>query len=189
MGQLFELIADKAIEKLGAYYTECHICEKSDCDLYQYQGEWHMENEEIDDDIYAVCYNCILTKNLTHICDFEYIKTIEEYLTTTNLTIEEQELRKKSLIDKYQKTPNIPTFIQYEDRPLCCNDITEFIGHPTNTEELYKMTENVIYWEKQIKEKSKFYDFRKYGNPESFSDIASFKCKQCEKEYFTFQFT
>jgi len=189
MGQPFELIADNALEKLGEHYNECHICEKSDCDLYQYQGQWQKESGEIDDDIYAICSNCILTKNLAHICDFEYIEIIEEYLAKTNLTAEERELRKKSLTSKYQKTPNIPTFMQYEDRPLCCNDITEFIGHPTNKEELYRMTENVLYWEKQIKEKSEFYDFRKYGNPESYSDVASFKCKHCENKYFTFQFT
>jgi len=43
--------------------------------------------------------------------------------------------------------------------------------------------------ERQTKEKSKLYDFRKLGNPESFNDVASFKCKHCEKAYFTFQFT
>jgi len=93
------------------------------------------------------------------------------------------------LTEKYQKTPDIPTFLHYEDRPLCCNDITEFIGHPTDKNELYEMTENVIYWQRQTKEKSKLYDFRKLGNPESFNDVASFKCRHCEKVYFTFQFT
>jgi Uncharacterised protein family (UPF0167) len=148
-----------------------------------------LENGEIDDDIYAVCADCILTKKLSHIDDFEYIKTIENYFTSSNLTFDKQQVRKNLLIEKYQKTPNVPTFMQYEDRPLCCNDITEFVGHPTDKDELYKMTENVIYWGKKIKEKSELYDFRKYGNPESFNDVASFRCRQCNKQYFTFQFT
>ncbi len=189
MGQLFELIADNALKKLDDYYDECHVCNKTNTDLYQYQGKVQLENGEIDDDIYAVCADCILTKNLNHICDFEYIRTIENYFATTGLTIEEQQLRKRLLIGKYQKTPDIPIFMQYEDRPLCCNDITEFVGHPIDKNELYKMTENVIYWEKQIKEKSKSYDFRKFGDPESFRDVASFKCSHCDKQYFTFQFT
>jgi uncharacterized protein CbrC (UPF0167 family) len=189
MGQLFELIADYALKKLDDYYNECHVCNRTNLDLYQYQGKWKREDGQIDDDIYAVCADCIHTKDLSHGCDSEYIKTIEKYLITSSLTIDEQELKKNELIEKYQKTPDVPTFLQYEDRPLCCSDITEFIGHPTDKEELYKMTENVIYWEKQIKEKSKSYDFRKFGNPESFNDVASFKCKHCGKQYFTFQFT
>jgi Uncharacterised protein family (UPF0167) len=189
MGQLFELIADNALEKLDNYYNECHVCNETNIYLYKYQGELQLENGEIDDDIYAVCADCIFTKKLSHSYDFEYIKTIENYFTSSNLAFDERQARKNLLIEKYQKTPNIPTFMQYEDRPLCCNDITEFVGHPTDKDELYKMTENVIYWEKKIKEKSELYDFRKYGNPESFNDVASFRCRQCNKQYFTFQFT
>lgn len=189
MGKTFELITDNALKTLDSYYDECHVCNEIEIDLYKYQGILELENGEIYDDIEAVCLNCILTKKLKHSCDFEYIKTIENYFTTSNLTVDEQQIIKGLLIEKYQRTPNIPTFMQYEDRPLCCNDITEFVGHPTDKEELYKMTEYTIYWEKQIKEKSELYDFRKYGNPESLNDVASFKCTHCDKQYFTFQFT
>ena len=189
MGQIFELIADNALKKLDSYYDECHVCNKTNVDLYEYQGKLLLENGEIDDDIYAVCTDCILTEKLTHTCDFEYIEIIDNYLSAKNLTQDEVKSIRTLLLKKYQKTPNIPVFMQYEDRPLCCNDITEFVGHPNNEQELYEMTENVIYWEKKIKEKSSLYDFRKVGNPESFRDVASFKCSHCDEKYFTFQFT
>ncbi len=187
MGNLFELIADTAIEKLDSYYHSCHVCNKSNLDLFRYQGRHHLDNGEIDDDIYAVCAECILTKDLRHSCAFEYIKTIESYFENSSLPSEEQQSFKRSLIEKYQKTPDIPIFVQYTDRPLCCNDITEFVGHPTDKDGLRKMTENVIYWEKQVKEKSALYDFRKFL-PESFKDVAAFRCRHCEKQFFTFQF-
>lgn len=189
MGQIFELIADNALNTLDSYNNECHVCNKTDINLYEYQGKLLPENGEIDDDIYAVCTDCILTKKLTHTCDFEYIATIDKYLAAKNLAQNELKSIRTLLIKKYQETPNIPRFIQYEDRPLCCNNITEFVGHPNNEKDLYEMNENVIYWEKKIKEKSSLYDFRKLGNPESFRDVALFKCSQCDEKYFTFQFT
>lgn len=64
MGQIFELIADNALKKLDSYYNECHVCNKADIDLYDYQGKLLLENGEIDNDIYAVCTDCILTKKL-----------------------------------------------------------------------------------------------------------------------------
>ena len=75
MGQIFELIADSALKKLDDYYVECHVCDKTDIDLFEYKGELQLENGEINDDIYAVCADCILNKNLSHSCDFVYIKT------------------------------------------------------------------------------------------------------------------
>ncbi len=189
MGKLFELIADHALKKLDEDDDECHVCGKTHIDLYPYQGKLTFENGKVDDDIYAACAGCLLTKALSHNCDFEYIKTIDKYLATSNLNTEQQQIRKIQLIEKYQKTPDIPLFMQYQDRPLCCNDITEFSGHPVNKEELYKMTENTIYWEKEIKEKSELYDFRKVGNPESLNDVSSFKCLHCNRQFFTFQFT
>jgi len=39
MGQLFELIADNALEILDDYYDECHVCNKTGIDLYKYQGK------------------------------------------------------------------------------------------------------------------------------------------------------
>ena len=78
-------------------------------------------------------------------------------------------------------------FTQYEDRPLCCNDITEFIGYPENEDELIDITKKNIYWEKQVKEKTGLLNFKKYGFP-YLKDIATFKCKHCTKKYFTFQF-
>ncbi|MDR2918057.1 MAG: CbrC family protein [Tannerella sp.] len=192
MGKVFELISDNALKKLDDYYTECHVCEREDVDLYTYQGTVYDENgNALDDswDSYAVCADCILAGRVTHICDFEYIKTIDHYLEMSNLTIEKKSLTRERLINKYQRTPDIPIFMQHEDRPLCCNDITEFIGHPKNDEELFAISEQNNYWEQGIKPKRESADFRKWGRPESYRDVATFQCRHCRKKYFTFQFT
>ena len=189
MGKIFELIADSALEILDSCYDECHVCNRTDIDLYAYQGKLHLENGEVDDDIYAACASCIAQGNLTHSCDFAYLEIIDRYLGLKNLDEEAYVQNKNMLAEKYQKTPDIPIFMQYEDRPLCCNDIAEFTGYPKDAEECYDLTEKALYWEKQVTVKSEFYNFRKYGSPEGKRDIAFFCCKHCQTRYFTFQFT
>jgi len=189
MGQIFELIADSALTPLDDYYTECHVCDSTGIGLYAYQGRHYLADGTVDDDIYAVCASCILTEKLAHSCDFEYIKTIDQYISRQELSDSQKSALSIALIAKYQHTPGIPLFMQYEDRPLCCNDITEFTGHPTDREMLYHKTENSIYWEKMIRAKPAIYNFRNSGSPENFRDVALFKCRHCKEQYFTFQFT
>lgn len=189
MGKLFELIHDHALEKLDEYYTECHVCEQANRDLYPYQGQVTLENGEIDDEIYAACYECIQSRPMAHTCSFLYKETIEKYIDSLSLPTNQKTELKATLIEKYNRTPNIPMFMQRPDQPLCCENITEFIGYPENNNELYEASENFIYWEEGIKEKSEYYDFRTYGSPESLREIAIFQCPHCEKKYFTFQFT
>ena len=192
MGKIFELISDITLEKSGEYYTECHVCDRKDTDLYAYQGTVYDENgNALDDsyDSYAVCADCILAGRVTHTCDFVYIKTIDRYLESSGLATEKKPLMRTCLIDKYQRTPDIPIFMQYEDRPLCCNDITEFIGYPVNDKEFSEISEQYTYWEKEVKSEYEGYDFRKYGSPESYRNVAVFKCRCCGKFYYTFQST
>ena len=185
MGKLFDLIADKALAKLDDYYTECHVCDKAGIDLYHYDGKVHNANGETED-VYAVCAECIKTAALTHTAGFEYLKTIDHYLVNIG---ESKEQLRNELVQKYQHTPDIPIFMQYEDRPLCCNAITEFSGHPHDKEELYKISDMYIYWEKGIKKTPAIYNFRQYGEPESYRDIATFNCTTCGSNYFVFQFS
>lgn len=189
MGKLFESISDDAIEKEDEYYTECHICEKTGVDLYPYQGQAILENGDIREDIDVACHECLQTKQLTHTCSFLYEETIEKYLESRNPTeIRKAEL-KEIILRKYNQTPDIPMFMQRPDVPLCCEDMTEFIGYPRNDAELYEASEKFIYWQEGIAEKGEYYDFKTYGSPESLREIATFRCLHCEKRYFTFQFT
>lgn len=185
MGKLFELIADEALEVLDDYYIECHVCDRTDVDLYPYQGK-----REDGEDIYAACSDCILAGNLRHIGDYWYIETVRRYLKQLNLNEKEQEEMATQLMGKYNKTPGIPMFMQDDDRPLCCNDITKFIGYPTDFESLCEIYDNGIYWEGEVKNNEKEnYNFRIYGEPESLTEVASHQCQHCGTKYFTFQFT
>lgn len=189
MGKIFEFIADHALEKTDEYYTECHVCGKSDVDLYPYQGQVALENGEVDDDIYAVCCNCLQSKPMAHTCSFQYKETIEKYVRSLNLPDPQAAELKIILIEQYNHTPNISFFMQKPDIPLCCESLTEFTGYPQNDEELYSISENYRYWEEEIKEKSEYYDFKTYGSPESLREIAAFRCLHCGEKYFTFQFS
>ena len=203
MGKLFELISDKALENalkqekslnkaLGySDLTECDVCGKFVADTFPYNGTQYDDDGNALDSDYDpsnACADCILAGKVTHICDWKYIETIGNYLDTQNLSAEEKEIKTERLIEKYQRTPDIPIFMQYHDIPLCCGDITEFIGHPESNEELYEISD-YNYWEKGLKSKSEYENFRKYGKPESYIDVAAFQCSHCGKKYFTFQFT
>ncbi|CAL2091316.1 hypothetical protein [Tenacibaculum sp. 190524A02b] len=189
MGKLFELISDNSVESLDEYYKECQVCGNSDTDLYEYQGILDRGSLEEEEEVYAACCSCIKTKPLSHICDYEYIETIDLFLNTLELDDSDRNNLKVNLIKKYNQTPDIPMFMQKTDIPLCCRDITEFIGYPKSENELIEISENYIYWEEEVKKKSEFYDFKEYGVPESLNEVASFKCKHCNKKYFTFQFS
>ncbi|MEJ5105036.1 hypothetical protein [Chryseobacterium sp. MYb328] len=189
MGKLFELISDDALEKLDEYYTECHVCEKTNVDLYPYQGQVTLENGEIDDDIYAACHECLHSKLMVHTCSFLYKETIEKYLLSLNCPSNYTAELKEVLIKKYNRTPDIPIFMQKPDMPLCCENITEFTGYPQNNDDLYNISEKYRYWEEGVKEKSKYYDFKTYGSPENLREIAAFQCLHCGEKYFTFQFS
>lgn len=190
MGQIFELIADEALEKLDAYYDECHIFGATDVDLYSYQGVLTLDDGTTDDDIYAACATCIGSKKLRHTGENEYTDTIKKYVNTLDQLTEEIKLiLVEELISKNRRTPDVPIFLQGVDRPLCCNDIAEFMGYPSDKGELYKISEQDVYWDKEPKMKTRQLNFRIYGCPESLREVAGFTCKHCGKRYFTFQFT
>ncbi len=190
MGQIFELIADQALEKLDAYYDECHICGARGVDLYSYQGVLTMDEGTTDDDIYVACEKCIRSKQLRHAGEADYNSTIEKYVASLSQIEEKGKLLLvEELIKKNRRTPDIPIFMQRVDRPMCCSDITEFKGYPPNEEELYKTGDQDQYWEEGLKEKSSGYNFRLQGNSESLREVARFTCRHCGKRYFTFQFT
>ncbi|MBZ4187258.1 hypothetical protein [Niabella beijingensis] len=189
MGQIFEFIADAALEVLDDYYTECHVCNSTGVDLYTYQGKLMLEDGTVDDDIYAVCADCIKTQPLIPSGEWAYSQTIRDYLTAQQTTPQAYDALLQKLLKQYRQTPQLPLFLQYDDRPLCCNTLTEFTGYPADEKELFHITENNTYWEKQVAEKSEYMDFRKYGLPEGERDIAAFRCPACNKAYFTFQFT
>jgi uncharacterized protein CbrC (UPF0167 family) len=185
MGKVFVYIADHALEAIEGNNHSCHVCNRTDVDIYPYFAELHREDGSVDDDISEVCETCIKTQNLSK--GEAYLDIIDAYLLT--LPALERDTRRQQLMEAYRRTPNLPMFMQYEDRPLCCADLTEFIGYPKNNTELYAAMEKSIYWEKKVTQKPADYDFRKYGNPESLEDVARFRCLHCGLEYVTFQFT
>lgn len=190
MGQIFELIADQALEKLDEYYDECHVCGATDADLYSYQGVLTLNDGTIDDDIYAACEKCIRSKQLKHAGEADYNSTIKKYIESLGqLEGNEKSQLLEKLIQKNRRTPDIPVFLQRVDRPMCCSDITEFKGYPSNEEELYRTGEQDQYWEEGPKEQEWGNHFRTQRNPESLREVARFTCRHCGRRYFTFQFT
>jgi hypothetical protein len=76
--------------------------------------------------------------------------------------------------------------MQGTDWPLCCGRLTEYVGSPLNLEELIRVQADVVSWDSGP-ESSMSYDARNDGPPESFEEVAVFRCLVCEEQYWTFQ--
>lgn len=117
MGKMFELTADDFLEKLEGY-EDCQVYDKKGLDLYSYHGSVELEDGSGENGVFAVCRDCILTKKLSHITAAHYIETIDHYIGSRNLDLVEQQQIIERLFEKYQRTPDIPLFMQRTDMPL-----------------------------------------------------------------------
>jgi len=196
MGMTFDLISDKALkqflkdaEKSHSTFA-CHICKK-DVLTYPYAGILRLEDGSSDDDISEVCESCIKEETLTRNYSADYIKKISNYIDSLNLDKSETELLNKNLIEKYNRTPKIPLFMQFEDRPLCCKGITEFTGYPKNYRELGLMIRQSYYWYEEVAPHPISEKEIQNEDGENSSDIlidfSKFECSKCKSKYYTFQ--
>lgn len=190
MGKIFKLIADDALETMNKDYDECHVCGQLQVDLYPYQGSVKSK-DETKEDIDIVCRDCIITKDLNRIEDWVFIPKIKVYVENLDLTENEKSDLTKRLCELYQRTPDIPMFMQQTDIPFCCADITEFIGTPNKVNELLDI-DTCIYWKNKPDTDISWTDIKSLDikNPNvnnALMDINVFKCSHCDNNYFTYQ--
>jgi uncharacterized protein CbrC (UPF0167 family) len=175
MGNIFKLIANAAlIPEDAEYFKECHVCGKKGVPLYSYQG--HLVDEP-DEDVYAVCKDCILDGKVEYIDDSDTDKTINQFCT-------EPEVEKELL----RKTPRIPLFLQYNDWPIHCGELCEFTGVPKTKEESIDIGKTYTMWDKG---ETTFQEM--YGDetlqPSTLNEVSTFMCRKCGKKLFTWQMT
>jgi hypothetical protein len=177
MGTIFRLIADEALEPADpGYYTECQVCGRPRIPVYPCQGYLARQDGTADQsyDLYVACEDCLKQGRVVHIDEYRTDPLIDQFA-------QDPEAEKRFL----RATPRIPLQFHGTDWPVCCGTLTEFAGSPTSLEELVRVQSVGTSWDLGPADLN--YDARRDGPPESWRDVAVFRCIACGRQYWTFQ--
>ena len=174
----FDLIADFAleVEDEQTYHRICHYCESENVDVYFAPGYLILDSGKPEDvefsDRQVACKSCLKGGRVMHVGEFQSDPMIEALCTNP--------VQEKRLL---RSTPRIPHLMDSTDWPICCGRLTQYVGRPKTRSELLRITDSCIHWDNgKVSDYKR--DFRHQGNPESFSEISRFSCRECEKCYW-----
>jgi hypothetical protein len=189
MGTVFRHIADEVLRPKKGYRRTCQVCARTGVDVYPASGNIALPDGSEGADCAVACAECLLGGRVEPTCAFQVDEVIRSYLDRqfkdhTGLF---RLRRAAELAAAYRQTPDIPLFLQNNDWPLCCGDLTEFFGSPRNKRELIRLSRTAVYWKKKVREND--VDFADTGPPESYDEVSMFRCPSCAKVYWTWQFT
>jgi uncharacterized protein CbrC (UPF0167 family) len=190
MGRVFRYIADAALKPLTGHGRTCQVCDARGVDVYNAHGNILLPGGKEGEDCYAACAACLRAGRVIHIGESETDRSIRAYVRKylRDGSAAKRKRLEDTLRDALRRTPRIPLFVQGDDWPLCCGDLTEFTGSPRGLRALIRLSKSAVYWEKRPLEDHD-YDFEEDGPPEDWSDVSAFRCLHCDKQYWVFQFT
>lgn len=183
MGTTFRHMADGALAPCGGH--KCHHCERTDVPIYTYHGRIlnpalakDVDLARRDPDVDELCADCILGGNVCkdNVTVKEILRTIESFAAD-----------KQRVIEEYHRMPHLP-FFQGEVWPMCCGDLTEYIGdHPSSG------TSYGDYqpWQPMdtLVARFKLEDFYPLEKLPVMYTMALFRCLHCPKRYWVFQYS
>jgi hypothetical protein len=190
MGTVFRYIADKALKPLTGLRRTCQVCDRRSVDVYWAVGHIVLPGGAEGEECAAACTDCLRGGRVAHISEWATDATIRAYARRhlRGRPADERQRLEATLRDALRRTPMAPMFLQADDWPMCCGDLTEFTGSPRNLRALIQLTESAVYWEKRAWRNHDI-DFEEDGPPESWTDVSEFRCLHCPKRYWVFQFT
>jgi hypothetical protein len=180
MGTRFELIADSALEYLDDYYKKCQVCGAQAVPLFECQGSVISDVGTSDPpkDVYAVCEACVKQGRVARTCEFQTDAVIEKFATDP-----------KAAKELLRRTPPIPVMLQHQDWPICCGQLTEFMGVPDSYEESISIPDDYQFWEAGFRDWKEDWGDDFTLEPESLDEVSKFRCRSCGRKIFTWQCT
>jgi hypothetical protein len=184
MRQLFPFIDDLALER---YYPNepnaCRSCGRHDVPLYRVRPTRANDSSE------AACPGCLHAGRVAQVEPSDRLTTsVAEYARErfpSEPTAQAALARK--LLDHLNQTPlGLAEQVQRLDWPLCCGDLTVFLGHPTPSRLFALGMPPFEPWD-HGPGGSPFPDEPDLG--ELAVDYALFQCPACSARYFTEQHT
>jgi hypothetical protein len=193
LGTVFRYTADGALKPAeAAFKRTCQVCARTGVDVYRADGRIALPDGRVAEGVgvAVACADCLRAGRVEKNCSFEVDEVIRRYLDAFHRRDRTHLFRLRRLVElaaAYRQTPDGPLFLQGQDWPLCCGDLTEFTGPPRNKKDLLRLTKSGVYWEGQVKKNR--VDFEESGPPESYTEVAVFQCLACQKVYWTWQFS
>jgi hypothetical protein len=84
------------------------------------------------EDCYVACASCLRAGRVAHIFEWVTDESIRAYVREylRGQPAKKRKHLEAKLRDALRRTPRAPWFAQRDDWPMCCGDLTEFIGNP-----------------------------------------------------------
>ena len=180
MVKTFKYINQDILEKYSSEGS-CPVCDKKEklyC-FYWDDGQGFCDSS---------CINCIKTMPLNWICPKEDESSIQNLINKKYPKGTKSGDQRFALVletaDEYRRTPRLPNFIQGEDWPTCCGEFSEFVGDAGRT---YEGTLEGFEWYGYENDMCKEQGIEETMTGED--RVSLFQCKECEKKYWTCQYT
>lgn len=187
MGTLFRYIADPALERADTV-GKCDRC-GAEAVSYRFDAMLEGETEYVE---HALCVDCICSIPLRQLRGWQSETAIQAAVNRHHpkgtLSGEQRLNRTVDICDDMRRTPQILMFLQNEDWPTCCGDLTEFVGDAPPAGHNYAEYE---CWDdsKSFVAQFKLSDFYPLGKMEVMNTMSLFHCLHCSSKYWVFQFS
>jgi hypothetical protein len=190
MGTLFKYISDEVIANVEQ--GECPSCGKSGqlfpIDATPNQNEWDVYGDRVEE----LCAECLRSIPLRKLACRPQERQLQEMINRhfpKGTLIPEMRLGKFiGICDELRRTPQMPLFLQGEDWPFCCGDLTEYVGVPSSYEESIRIGKDFKMWDHGFRPYEELFGDMKL-EPESLREVCIFRCQKCGELMFTWQAT
>ncbi|VTR91328.1 Uncharacterized protein OS=Rhodopirellula sp. SWK7 GN=RRSWK_07228 PE=4 SV=1 [Gemmata massiliana] len=188
MGEVFRYVADSALPAHRHSDLPCSICGAFG-DVYYVCADIE-EPDGSESPISEACVACIRRLAPEQVSRWATEKRLPAYLKTTP-EFDEPTVRERlvAITQELRRTPRLPHFVQGDDWPFCCGDLTEYTGEPSRAEAELLDREGQ-YWDHKP---ASFHDRAVTLVPSNdlavLGGVSAFRCIGCGKRYWTFQCT
>ena len=185
MGTVFRYIADSVVAARGQR-KRCQVCGTDDVRVFDAFGK-PLGSDGPSDEVEIVCAKCLNAERLIHE-DENIAKHAVEKWIGQHCGGEDRQTKKqirKHLWSAFRRTPRMPRQNMDIDWPICCRDLTEYLGEPGSRDACLAFCRAAIFW--------------RWGDTSKVDDDAPidlapgielfefqlFECLHCDNKYWT----
>lgn len=181
MGELFEKVRD--YEPLRCGGSECHVCGATDLPIFTYSGELldpSLSRYPPDIEVDEVCAPCITSGKVR----LRYRHSIDEFVRSwRRMGIDSTD----KFIEELHRLPEV-CFFQGATWPVCCDEITEYIG---DAEPPREQLPKFRCWDPMddVVGSRCVSEFYPLDDLKVMNTMAHFYCQSCDRYYWVFQYS
>ena len=185
MGTVFRYIADSVVAVRGQR-KRCELCGTDDVRVFDSFGT-PSDGDEAADEVEIVCAKCLNAERLIHE-DENVVKRAVEKWIGQHCADEDRQTKKqirKHLWSAFQRTPRLPRQNMDIDWPICCRDLTEYLGEPDGRDACLAFCRDAIFWSwgdtSKLDDDAQI-DLNAYVD---LFEFQNFQCLHCGNKYWT----